>query len=120
MADGKAGKAISRPCLNVDEKDDSNEEELPSNDDDGEVQVDDVSSRASKITTSQPRKKPKLGGLYDMFDVKGREGVDLAIARFFLSCGIPFNAPCSPYFEQMVRAINDGPQGYKAPGYEKL
>ena len=55
-----------------------------------------------------------------MFDVKGREGVDLAIARFFLACGIPFNAARSPYFEQMVRAINDGPPGYKAPGYEKL
>ena len=70
MVDGKAGKAISKPCLNVDENDDSNEEELPSND---EVQVGDVSYRASKITvTRQPRKKPKLGGLYDMFEVKGR------------------------------------------------
>lgn len=55
-----------------------------------------------------------------MFDVKGREGVDLAITRFFLACGIPFNAVYSPYFAHMVRAINDGPQGYKAPSYEKL
>ena len=55
-----------------------------------------------------------------MFDLKGREGVDLAIARFFLACGIPFNATRSPYFEQMVRAINDGPSGYKLLVYEKL
>ena len=55
-----------------------------------------------------------------MFNLKGREGVDLAIARFFLACGIPFNAARSPYFEQMVRSINDGPSGYKPPGYEKL
>eukprot|EP00253_Pinus_taeda_P035891 PITA_35891 len=120
-ADGKASKEISRPSHNVTENDDSNEEELPFDD---EVETGDehvsVSTRASKSTTTQAHKKPKLGGLYDMFDVKGREGVDLAIARFFLACGIPFNAARSPYFEQMVRAINDGPQGYKAPGYENL
>ena len=50
--------------------------------------------------------------LYDMFD--------LAIARFFLACGISFNASRSPYFEQMVHAINNGPMGYKPPSYEKL
>ena len=58
-------------------------DENPSED---EVQFcdDNVSPKASKITTIQAHKKPKLGGLSDMFDVKGREGVDLAIARFFL------------------------------------
>ena len=94
-------------------------DENPSED---EVQFcdDNVSPKASKITTIQAHKKPKLGGLSDMFDVKGREGVDLAIARFFFACGIPFNAARSPYIKQMVCAINNGPTGYKPPGYEKV
>ena len=55
-----------------------------------------------------------------MFDMKGREGVDLAIKKKFLACGIPFNAAHSSYFEQMVCAISDGLAGYKAHSYEKL
>lgn len=55
-----------------------------------------------------------------MFDVKGKEGVDLAMAIFFVACGTPFNATFSPYFEKMVNAINNGSMGYKPPGYEKL
>lgn len=55
-----------------------------------------------------------------MFDVKGREGVDVDKATFFLACRIPLNANDSPYFEKMVHAINNGPMGYKPPGYEKL
>lgn len=122
-AEGRAGKEITRPSRKSrdDVDDDSIEvgDEYPSED---EVQFGDenVPSKASKSTTTQARKKPKLGGLGDMFDVKGREGIDLAIARFFLACGIPFNAARSPYFEQMVRAINNGPMGYKPPGYERL
>lgn len=117
--DGKASKEISKPCRNVDEDDDSNEEELSSDD---EVQFGDehVPSRGPKITTSHAHKKPKVGGLYDMFDVKGREGVDLETIIFFLACGIPFNATCSPYFEQMVHVINHRPLGYKASGYENF
>ena len=103
-AEGKAGKEVSRPCHNpkysvdVDDDGDSDEDFNPSED---EVQFGDenVPSRASKSTTSQAHKKQKVGGLFDMFDVKGRDGVDLAIARFFLACGIPFNAAHSPYFE---------------------
>lgn len=123
-AEGKAGKEVSRPCHNpkdnVDDDGDSNEDFNPSED---EVQFGDenVPSRASRSTTSQARKKQKLGGLVDMFDVKGREeGVDLAIARSSLACGIPFNAAHSSYFEQMVCTINNGPLGYKPPSYEKL
>ena len=55
-----------------------------------------------------------------MFDMKGRESVDHAIARFILACGIPFNTTSSPYFEQMFHAINDGPMGYKPPSNKKL
>ena len=102
-AEGKSGKEISRPCrarnphANLDESNDSSDEN-PSKD---EVQFGDenVPSKASKSTTTQAHKKPKLGGHCDMFDVKGRESVDLAIAIFFLACGIPFNTSQSPYFE---------------------
>ena len=94
----------------MDEESTDSGDENPSED---EVQFGDenVPSKASKSTTTQACKKPKLGGLFDMFDVKGREGVDLAIARFFLACGTLFNDSHSPYFEQMVCAI-------KALGYE--
>ncbi|KAH9292112.1 hypothetical protein KI387_042698 [Taxus chinensis] len=56
----------------------------------------------------------------NMFDVHGRDAVDAAIAHFFYANGIPFNVARSPYYEEMVRAINKGPAGYKPPGYEKL
>ena len=55
-----------------------------------------------------------------MFDMKGREGVDIAIARVFVSCDIPFNVSCSQYFEQMVHAINDGLAWFKELSYGNL
>eukprot|EP01018_Ginkgo_biloba_P005176 Gb_37142 [translate_table: standard] len=55
-----------------------------------------------------------------MFHVRNRENIDLAIARFFYACGISFNVAQSPYYEEMVRAIKNGPQGYKPPGYQTL
>ena len=89
---------------------------------DDEVQFRDESvlSKASKNTTTQSHEKPKHHGLYDMFDIKGREGVDIAIARVFVSCDIPFNVSCSQYFEQMVHAINDGLAWFKALSYGNL
>lgn len=56
--------------------------------DDEEVQLGDkhVPSRSSKTKSTKPgHKRPKLGGLYNMFDIKCREGVDLAIAKDFFS-----------------------------------
>eukprot|EP01018_Ginkgo_biloba_P040756 Gb_13500 [translate_table: standard] len=55
-----------------------------------------------------------------MFDAGSRDNIDYAIARFFYACGIPFNAARSLYYEEMVRAINNGPKEYKPLGYEKL
>eukprot|EP01018_Ginkgo_biloba_P021118 Gb_25767 [translate_table: standard] len=55
-----------------------------------------------------------------MFDAGNRDNIDFAIARFFYACGILFNVARSPYYEEMVHAINNGPKGYKPPGYEKL
>jgi hypothetical protein len=35
-------------------------------------------------------------------------------------CGIPFNVVQSSYWQDLVRAINTTPQGFKGPNYEKL
>ena len=75
--DGKIGKQISQTSRVVDkDNDDSNEEKMPSKD---EVRLgdEDIPSKASKHNV-RANKRPKiLGGIYDMFDLKRREGVDL-------------------------------------------
>ena len=40
--------------------------------------------------------------------------------RFLYACGVPFNVLRSPYWHEMVSAINDAPKGYKSPGYSKV
>ena len=45
--------------------------------------------------------------------------MDSKIYRFLYANGIPFNVLRSPYWHEMVSAINDAPKGYKSPGYEK-
>ena len=39
--------------------------------------------------------------------------------RFLYACGVPFNVLRSPYWHEMVSAINDAPKGYKSHGYDK-
>ena len=48
-------------------------------------------SKASNNVPCSKCKRVKMGDIYDMFDVKFREGVGLGIARFFFTCGISFN-----------------------------
>lgn len=45
--------------------------------------------------------------------------MDGKIVRFHCACAIPFNVLRSPYWHEMVKAINEAPKGYKAPNYEK-
>eukprot|EP00253_Pinus_taeda_P034313 PITA_34313 len=45
-----------------------------------------------------------------------RNDVDSKVYRFLYACGIPFNVLRSPYWHEMVSAINDAPKGYKSPG----
>jgi hypothetical protein len=46
--------------------------------------------------------------------------VDAKVAQFLYACGVPFNVLRSPYWHDMVRAINEeAPKGYKSPNYEK-
>jgi hypothetical protein len=39
--------------------------------------------------------------------------------RFLYACGIPFNVLRSPYWHEMVQAINGAPKGYRSPRYDK-
>jgi hypothetical protein len=39
--------------------------------------------------------------------------------KFLYACGIPFNVLRSPYWHEMVQAINGAPKGYRSPEYDK-
>jgi hypothetical protein len=86
------------------------------------LQSDDVSSRFGGTSPSPhgsttPSSRRTIG---DFFDTGGRDEVDAKVARFLYACGVPFNVLRSPYWDDMVRAINQKtPQGYKSPSYEK-
>eukprot|EP01018_Ginkgo_biloba_P029497 Gb_13878 [translate_table: standard] len=68
-----------------------------------------------------PIKRTKeMGQLEKMMDVGRREDVDSRVVRCIYACGISFNVVRSPYWQDMVRAINDGPKGYKTPSFEKV
>eukprot|EP01018_Ginkgo_biloba_P020701 Gb_30291 [translate_table: standard] len=68
-----------------------------------------------------PRKRTKeIGQLKKMMDIGGREDVDSRVARCIYACGISFNVVRSSYWQDMVRAINDGPKGYKTSSFEKV
>eukprot|EP01018_Ginkgo_biloba_P021120 Gb_25769 [translate_table: standard] len=68
-----------------------------------------------------PCKRTKeIGQLEKMMVVGGREDVDSHVARCIYACGISFNVVRSSYWQDMVRAINDGPKGYKTPSFEKV
>ena len=53
-------------------------------------------------------------------DIGRREEVDSRVTRCVYACDISFNVLCSPYWQDMVRAINDGPKGYKSLSFEKV
>jgi hypothetical protein len=55
-----------------------------------------------------------------MFNNQKREETESRVARAIFACGIPFNVVRSPYWKDMVKAINEAPQGFKGPNYEKL
>jgi hypothetical protein len=48
-----------------------------------------------------------------------RDDVDAKILRFHYACGLPFNVLRSPYWHEMVQAINGTPKGYKSQ-YDKF
>jgi hypothetical protein len=70
--------------------------------------------------TSAGDKRRNLGPLEKSFNLQSREDTDQSIARCLYANGISFNVVRSPYWQEMVRSINEAPKGYKSPGYEKV
>lgn len=48
-----------------------------------------------------------------------RDDVDAKVFGFLYACVIPFNILRSPYWHDMVNAINNAPEGCKSIGYYK-
>ena len=57
--------------------------------------------------------------LLKVFNNQERDEAKCRVVRALYACGIPFNVVQSPYSQDMVRAINTTPQGFKGPNYEK-
>jgi hypothetical protein len=57
--------------------------------------------------------------LAQAFGAAERDVVDLKVMKFIAGCGISFNVSRSPYYSEMVTAINNAPKGCKGPGSEK-
>ena len=53
-------------------------------------------------------------------DIGGKDEVDAKVVQFLYASGVPFNVIRSPYWHDMVQAINKAPNGYKDPRYEKV
>jgi hypothetical protein len=70
--------------------------------------------------TMTTNKRPTLGPLESSFNNQGREVVDEHVARCIYANGLPFNLVRSPYWQQMIKVVNEAPKGYKSPGYEKV
>lgn len=58
--------------------------------------------------------------LVSMFNTGSRSDVDSIIARCFYANGVPFNLARSPFWYDMIRAVNEAPKGYKPPSAEKI
>jgi hypothetical protein len=65
-------------------------------------------------------KKRAMGPLETSFQNEARDIADQAIARCVYANGLSFNVVRSPYWQEMVRVVNEAPRGFKGPGYEKI
>eukprot|EP00253_Pinus_taeda_P025286 PITA_25286 len=65
-------------------------------------------------------KRATLGPLEACFNNQGRDIADEHVARCIYANGLAFNLVRSPYWQQMIKAVNEVPKGYKSPGYEKV
>lgn len=77
-----------------------------------------VGSQAYRTTSSACLEKGK--DVSDKYIVSCKGEVDGSVARFFYGCGIPINVAKSPFWVDMVRAINEAPKGYEPPSSEKI
>lgn len=54
------------------------------------------------------------------FQNKSQEIANQHIVRCLYTNGLAFNVVHSPYWQQMVKAINEAPKGYKGLSFEKV
>ena len=73
-----------------------------------------------EIGSPSSSKQSNLGPLEKSFNNDARSLADEAIGRCIYANGLPFNLVRSPYWLWMIKAVNDAPKGYIAPGYEKI
>lgn len=62
----------------------------------------------------------KRGQLERAFKMEAREIAEEKIARCLYANGLSFNLVRSPYWRDMVSAINSAPPSFTSPGYEKV
>jgi hypothetical protein len=74
-------------------------------------------SASPHASAFSPSSSPRT--LSKFLDQGCRDDVDAKVYRVLFACGIPFNVLCSPYWHEMVQAINGAPKGYRSPGYDK-
>lgn len=93
----------------------------------GDIEHDSPQSHRQR-TPSTPSHGSEYGGIgtniplrhrtiLDFLDKGCRNDVDSKIYWFLYACVIPFNVLRSPYWHEMVFAINDAPKGYKSLEY---
>ena len=65
-------------------------------------------------------KRENIGPLTKMFDIGGRDETDSRVARAICACELSFNVVRSPYWQDMLRVVNEDPRGYMGPNFEKV
>ena len=65
------------------------------------------------LIVEESRKRQSLGSLAKMFDMGGRDETNIRVARAIYACRLPFNVVRSPYWQDMIKAVNEAPRGYK-------
>ena len=53
-------------------------------------------------------------------DIGYKDDVDTKVFRFLYAFGIPFNVLRSPYWYEMIEALQTAPRGYMGPEYNKV
>ena len=82
------------------------------------------SSTFGGYTSTSPHASATSGSasrrtIANSLDIGGSDEVDAIVVRFLYACGVLFNVLRSPYWHDMVKAINKAPLGFKGPRYEK-
>ena len=79
-------------------------------------------NQLAQESSKNPARTPSVqeSRIAKLVNMQGREEAESRVARAIYACGIPFNVVWSPYWQDMVRAINTAPKGFKGPSYERI